>query len=392
MRARIMNHEHVAILDFGQRTVNREFVVVLAQAPHHVIHVVARRVFLARHGNMVIGAIQRWTHEVRCTRIDADIFLVNMLVMDGRGNQATVWAHHKAAHFRENRYITHASRHENLLIHAANAFTNRLNIVRLLAGLVRNAHAARQVDELNVRARLLLQLNSQLEQHGGELGVIVVRHGIAAQEGMDAEMLGALGLERAERLEQLLGRHAILGIARVVHNAVRNFEKATGVITAADGFWNAANRLFEEVDVRNIVEVDNGTQLRSRLVVGCGGFIRREHNVVARDAHSIAKLQLSCRRTVASAPVIAQDIDKERVRRGLYRKVFLEAWVPRERVAHRLHVSTNARLVIEMERRGVMLDDLIELSLRNEGLLVHARRLSQNLRGPAGKGAPSRAA
>ena len=111
---------------------------------------------------------------------------------------------------------------------------------------------------------------------------------------MDAEMLGALGLERAECLEQLLGRHAVLGIARVVHNAVRNFEKATGVITAADGFWNAANRLFEEVDVRNIVEVDNGTQLRSRLVVGCGGFIRREHNVVARDAHSIAKLQLSC--------------------------------------------------------------------------------------------------
>ncbi len=32
----------------------------------------------------------------------------------------------------------------------------------------------------------------------------------------------------AERLEQLLGRHAVLGIARVVHNAVRDFEKATG--------------------------------------------------------------------------------------------------------------------------------------------------------------------
>ncbi len=78
--------------------------------------------------------------------------------------KATVWAHHKATHFRENRYIAHTSRHENLLIHAANAFTNRLNIVRLLAGLVRNAHAARQVDEFNVRARLLLQLNSQIEQ------------------------------------------------------------------------------------------------------------------------------------------------------------------------------------------------------------------------------------
>ena len=281
MRARIMNHEHVAILDFGQRTVNREFVVVLAQAPHHVIHVVARRVFLARHGNMVIGAIQRWTHEVRCTRIDADIFLVNMLVVDGRGNQATVWAHHKAAHFRENRYITHASRHEDFLIHAANAFTNRLNIVRLLAGLVRNAHAARQVDKLNVRARLLLQPDSQLEQHGGKLGVIVVRHGIAAQEGMDAEMFGALGLERAECLEQLLGRHAVFGIARVVHNAVRDFEKPAGVVAAADGFRNAANRLLEEIDMRNIIKIDDGTQLRSRLVVGRGGFVRREHNVVA---------------------------------------------------------------------------------------------------------------
>ena len=303
-----------------------------------------------------------------------------MLVVDSRGNQAAVRAHHETAHFRENRHIVHASRHEDFLIHATNAFANRANIVRLLTGLVRNAHAARQVDELDMRARFLLQLNGKLEQHGGKLGVIIVRHGIAAQEGMDAEMLGALGLKRAECLEQLLGRHAVFGIARVVHNAVRDFEKPAGVVAAADGFWNAANRLLKEIDVRNIIEVDDGAQLRSRLVVGRGGFVRREHNVVARNAHSIAKLQLGRRRAVASAPVIAQDIDKERVRRGLYREIFFEAWVPRKRVAHCLHVATDAHFVIEMERRGIMLDNLIELGLRNEGLLVHARRLSENLR------------
>ena len=134
------------------------------------------------------------------------------------------------------------------------------------------------------------------------------------------------------------------------------------------------------------------SQLSSRLVVGCGGFIRREHNVVARDAHSIAKLQLSCRRTVASAPVIAQDIDKETVRRGLYRKVFLEAWVPRElrRAPPPCFDECPPR-----HRDGtawVMLDNLIELEPSKRRVACSCASPFKTCAWPGEKRAPSRAA
>ena len=101
---------------------------------------------------------------------------------------------------------------------------------------------------------------------------------------MDAKILGALGLEHAESLKELLGGHAVLGVAGVVHNAVRELEQAAWVKTAAYRLGDGARDALKELDGTDVVKVDDGTQfickgkIRRRRVVG------REHDVVSRDA------------------------------------------------------------------------------------------------------------
>ena len=41
---------------------------------------------------------------------------------------------------------------------------------------------------------------------------------------MDTKVLGALGLEHTEGLEELFGGHAVFGVAGVIHDAVGELE------------------------------------------------------------------------------------------------------------------------------------------------------------------------
>ena len=52
----------------------------------------------------------------------------------------------------------------------------------------------------------------------------------------------ALGLERAEGLEELLGGHAVLGVARIVHDAVGELEQATRIKAAADRLGDGSRK------------------------------------------------------------------------------------------------------------------------------------------------------
>ena len=144
--------------------------------------------------------------------------------MDGLGNQASVGAHHKTAHFGADRHIAHTGGNQNLVVGCVYALANGVDVVRLLLGQVGDAHTAGQVDKGDMRARLALQTHGKLKEDARELGVVVVGDGVAGKEGMNAKILGAFGLEYAEGFKELLGGHAVLGIARVVHNAVGKLE------------------------------------------------------------------------------------------------------------------------------------------------------------------------
>ena len=83
---------------------------------------------------------------------------------------------------------------------------------------------------------------------------------------MNAEFLGALGLERLERFRHLPAGHAVFGVPRVVHHLKALFAPAKGkgaarIIAAGDALWDAANRVFQEFNMGNIIQIDGCIQL-----------------------------------------------------------------------------------------------------------------------------------
>ena len=213
-----------------QLAINGELVVVLAQIARNVVRVCDRRrglvgaTRLAHHRNVVVGAIHGRADQIDGACVDTDIVLVDLLLVDGLGHQAAVGAHHKATHLGANRHIAHAGGNQNLVVGRMHSFADGMDIVGLLLGQVGDADAAGQIDKGDVCAGLALQAHGKLKEDARELGVVVVGDGVAGKECVDAKVFGALGLERAKGLEELLGGHAVFGVAGVIHDAVGELE------------------------------------------------------------------------------------------------------------------------------------------------------------------------
>ena len=221
-----------------------------------------------------------------------------------------------------------------------------VNVVGLLLGQIGDADAAGQIDEGDVCAGLALQAHGKLKEDARKLGVVVVGDGVAGKECVDTKVLGILGLERAEGLEELLGGHAIFGVARVVHDAVGELEQAARIKAAADRLGNGPRNALKEFNVADVVEVDDSAQLVGELKVRRGRVVGREHDVVAGDTQRAGDHELGIARAIAAAAVFVENGDERRVGIGLDGKVFLKARVPCKGIAHLLHVAADARLVI----------------------------------------------
>ena len=308
-----MDHEQVAHVDLRQLAVDGELIVVLAQVARDVVRVrdggrgLVGATRLAHHRDVVVGTIHGGANQVDGTCVHADIVLVNLLFVDGLGDQTSVGAHHKAAHLGADRHIAHTGGNQNLVVGCVHALANGVDVVSLLLGQVGDTHAAGQVDEGDMRARLALQTHGKLKEDARELGVVVVGDGVAGEEGVDAKILSALGLEHAEGLKELLGGHAVLGIAGVVHNTVRELEQTARVKTAADRLGDGACDALVELDVADVVEVDDGAQLIGKLKVRRRRVVGREHDVMAGDAQRAGDHELGIARAIAAAAVFVEN-------------------------------------------------------------------------------------
>ena len=266
--------------------------------------------------------------------------------MDGLGDQAAVGAHHKAAHLGADGHIAHAGRNQDLVVCRVHPLADGVNVVGLLLGQIGDADAAGQIDEGDMCAGLALQAHGKLKEDAREFGVVVVGDGVAGKECVDAKVLGALGLEHTKGLKELLGGHAVLGVARVVHDAVGELEQAAWIKAAADRFGDGPRNTLKELYVADVVKVDDGTQLVGELKVGRRRVVGREHDVVSRDTQRSGDHELGIARAIAAAAVFVENGDERRVGISLDGKVFLKARVPRKGVAHLLHVAADARLVV----------------------------------------------
>ena len=352
VRAGIVDHKQVAHVDMRQLAIDVELVVVLAQIARDVVDVrdgryglvVATR--LANYRNVVVSAIHGRADQIDGTCVDTDIVLIDLLFVDGLGDQAAVGAHHKAAHLGADGHIAHAGRNQNLVVGCVYALADGVDVVSLLLGQVGDTHTAGQIDKGDMCAGLALQAHGKFKEDACELGIVVVSDGVTGKEGMDAKILGALGLEHAESLKELLGGHAVLGVAGVIHDAVGELEQSARIKAAAYRLGDRARNALKELDMADVVKVDDGTQLAGELKVGSRRVVGREHDVVAGDTQRAGDHELGIARAIAAAAVFVEDGDECRVRVGLDGKVLLKARVPRKGVAHLLHVAADARLVV----------------------------------------------
>ena len=204
--------------------------------------------------------------------------------MDGLGDQAAVGAHHKAAHLGADGHIAHAGRNQDLVVCRMHSLADGVNVVGLLLGQIGDADAAGQIDKGDMCAGLALQAHGKFKEDACELGIVVVSDGVAGKEGVDAKALGTLGLEHAESLEELLGGHAVFGVAGVVHNAIGELEQAARIKAATDCLGDGPRNALKELDMAYVVKVDDGAQLICKGKIRCRRVVGREHDVVAGDA------------------------------------------------------------------------------------------------------------
>ena len=277
---------------------------------------------------MVVGAVDGGTHEIPRAGIDADVVLVRVLLPNCPRDQATIRPRHKTAEFREEGDVAHACRHQDIFEFPTHSLADRLDIVRLLVRGIWNADAAGEVDEADMHAGRARDTHGDVEQNARQLRIVLVRDGIARKEGMDAELLGPLRLQYTESLYELVIRHAVFRIARIVHDAVRNFERAAGIVSARNGLRDAADNAFEHVDMRDVVQIDRRAELRCQFEILFRRLVRREHDVGAMRTAGIREHKLGVGRAIASAAVFLKDFDDERIRRRLHGEILAKTGVP----------------------------------------------------------------
>src|SRR5699024_3368682 len=113
--AGVVDIDQIPDVDPRQHPVHGELVVVLAQAAHHVVFVVAGGVLLAQHRDVVVGAVHGRAHQVGGAGVQADVLLIDVLFVDGGGDQRAVGPGHEPAHLGKDGNVPHAGRDQDLL-------------------------------------------------------------------------------------------------------------------------------------------------------------------------------------------------------------------------------------------------------------------------------------
>ena len=176
---------------------------------------------------------------------------------------------------------------------------------------------------------------------------------------MQAEAPGAHLLQAAQTLPQLLVGEAVLRFAGVAHDGIANLEIPAGVVAAAHRFGNAPV-LCQNVDVGNIVQVDVSVHSPRMVKFLVGHGVGGEHHVPPEKPAGGGQGQLRVAGAVHPAALLLQDAKDGRVGQGLHGKVFLKILAPGKGLLQCPGVFADARLVVEVKRRGKHLGSFLK--------------------------------
>ena len=107
--------------------------------------------------------------------------------------------------------------------------------------------------------QLFVKSGSNVEQRACEGGVVLVSHRVRGKERVDAEVAHAQSHEATHGIEQLLFCHTELCLRRFAEDTVREGE-LTGIEPEAHGPGNLVHRVEQGVDVRDVIQVNGGSQ------------------------------------------------------------------------------------------------------------------------------------
>lgn len=376
MRTGVVNVEDIAPVDLRKHPVDGEFIVVLAERAGNIVFVIARSRFLAHHGDVMIGAVHRRTHQVRRAGIDADVILVCVFFMNRGRDQCAVRAEHKASHLSVNGNIVHAGRNENLIIDTTYTVGDFINIVRRILRTIRDSDAAGEIDKVEMTSRQLADFTNKGKKRLRKSRIIFVCYGIAYKEGMNSEMLRSLCLQPPIGLDDLRLGHTVFCIAWIVHDAIGNLIDSARIIAAGNRLRDIAEGLFHVVNMCDVIEVDDAAELRTVCKFLVRRIIRGEHDVVSGKAAGVRKHQLRLRRAVHTAAVFLKNLHQIRIRCSLNRKILPKARVPGKGVKDCLSVSSNPCLIVNMKWRWHLPDDLFKLFLCDKWFFFHNQLIS----------------
>ena len=127
---------------------------------------------------------------------------------------------------------------------------------------------------------------------------------------------------------------------------------------------------LQKVDVRDVVQVDGGTQPVGQDELLGGGVVGGEHDLPALEPAAVGHHQLGEGGTVHPAALLVEELQNLRVGGGFYSEILFKPRVPRKGLVQGPGVGPDAVLVVEVEGGGVVLHDLLEL-LQGDKRLFH---------------------
>ena len=315
---------------------------------------VSRCALLAEHGDVVIRAVERRAHEVRHAGVETDVVLVRvLLVEDGRDKPARITRHGTPA-LRADADISEPRRAHDLMIEALDTCADRGVVHRTFLRTVRDAEAAAEVDELDVDAEPLLQLSREFKHDAGS-----EKERLRAPLGgndhcMQAEALHAHLTRAAIRLEHLRAREAVFRLHRLADDIVA-LDEIAGIV-AKRQHLGQPRILCHVIEMAEIVEIDHGTEGDRLLKLIIRRIVRREHDLLARDPRRLGDDELGDAAAVRAGALLMEDLHDARVRQCLDRKMLAEARRPCEGIPQAAEIRADLRLVVDVERGRVSLD------------------------------------
>ena len=370
VRTRVVDDNAVADVDLRQLAVDGKLIVVLAERARDVVDVVARFVLLARDRDVMVSAVHGRAHEVGHAGVEADVVLVGLLLVDSRRDEPASRARDGAAALRHHGDIAETFRHHHLVVELVDALADGFEVDRLFLRAVGDADAAADVDEFDVDAEAVLELDGQFEhelrREDEGLRAALVR----GDHRVQAKALDALLLGHLVGLEELVARQAVLRFRRLADDVIALDEVARVVAEADD--LRQASVLLEVIEVADVVEVDDGTELDGFLELVGRRVVGRQQNLLTLVARDFREYELGEAAVVRASAFLVQDLQDARVRQCLDGELLAEARRPGERLLELADVLADGVLVVDVERSRVLLDDFLKLVLgEREGLLAH---------------------